>query len=135
MSGMTAELAWKLIRTGVEKAGKDYGRPVCVSVCDRRGDLTAFLRMDGAPLRTIAIAQAKAYTAARMGSSTEAFLARLRDENIGMEHFADPGLTALPGGSPVPDGEGNLLGAVGVSGLKPGEDQELAALLAEHAMA
>jgi len=70
-----------------------------------------------------------------MGSTTEAFLARLRDENIGVEHFRDPGFTALPGATPVRDGEGAVIGAVGVSGLKPGEDQDLATFLAGSALA
>lgn len=127
---MNAELARKLMEAGIGKASGEYGRPICVSVCDETGNLAAFFRMDGAPLRTISIAQQKAYTAVRMGSSTEAFLERLRREQVEMAFFCDPGLTALPGGSPVRDPRGRIVGGVGVSGLKPSEDQALADELA-----
>jgi uncharacterized protein GlcG (DUF336 family) len=127
---MNAELARNLMEAAVAKASGEYGRPICVSVCDETGLLMAFFRMDGAPLRTISIAQQKAYTAVRMGSTTEAFLERLRREQVEMAYFGDTGLTALPGGSPVRDPQGRIKGAVGVSGLKPSEDQALADQLA-----
>jgi len=135
MASMTAQLAKQLMDTGIEKAAKDFGRPISVSVCDHYGELVAFFRMDGAPLRTISIAQRKAYSAARMGSTTEAFLARLRNENVDISYFCDPLLTALPGAAPVKDKDGRLIGAVGVSGLLPSEDQGLADSLAKNALA
>lgn len=134
MAGMTAHLARQLVDAGVEKADKDFGRPICISVCDWHGDLVAFFRMDAAPLRTISIAQQKAYSAARMGSTTEAFLARLRNEQVDISYFCDPLLTALPGASPVKDKEGGIVGAVGISGLLPSEDQGLADHLAQNAL-
>jgi glc operon protein GlcG len=134
MAGMTAQLAKQLMDAGIEKAAKDFGRPICLSVCDLHGDLVAFFRMDGAPLRTISIAQQKAYSAARMGSTTEAFLARLRNEQVDISYFCDPLLTALPGASPVKDKEGRIIGAVGISGLLPSEDQGLAEYLAQDAL-
>ena len=36
------------------------GRPVCVAVTDERGALLAFTRMDGAPIRSIKLSEAKA---------------------------------------------------------------------------
>lgn len=126
---MNAELARRILDASVEKAAGEYGRPICVSVCDETGLLMAFFRMDGAPLRTISIAQQKAYTALRMGSTTQAFLERLRREQVEMSYFGDPGFTALPGGAPILAG-GRIVGAVGVSGLKPVEDQALADQLA-----
>jgi glc operon protein GlcG len=132
---MTAQLARQLMDAGMEKAAKDFGRPICISVCDQNGNLVAFCRMDAAPLRSIAIAQQKAYTAVRMGVSTEAFLARLRSDNIDIGYFCDPQFTAMPGGSPITDGQGRIIGAVGVSGLLASEDQMITTFLAGRAPA
>ena len=87
--------------------------------------------MEGAPVRSIQISQAKAYTAARMGVSTEAFLARIRKEEIEISYFGDPMLTALPGGSVLRDETGAMIGAIGVSGLTGAEDQQITDAIAE----
>jgi glc operon protein GlcG len=123
MSGLMLEAARRLIDRAMAKAKQDFGRPVCVAVCDVQGFLVAFTRMEGAPVRSIRISQGKAYTAARMGVSTEAVLARLKKEGIEIGYFCDPELTALPGGSPLKNATGAMLGGVGVSGLTSAEDQ------------
>jgi uncharacterized protein GlcG (DUF336 family) len=61
-----------------------------------------------------------------MGGTTAAFLERLRREDIAIGYFCDPLLTALPGGALLEDGAGRVIGAVGISGLAPAEDQLLA---------
>jgi uncharacterized protein GlcG (DUF336 family) len=109
----------------MERATEQFGRPVCVAVCDAQGFLLAFGRMEGAPVRSIRISQGKAYSAARMGVSTESFLSRLRKEDIEVGYFCDPELTALPGGSVLKDANGAILGAIGVSGLTSAEDQQI----------
>jgi glc operon protein GlcG len=81
--------------------------------------------MDGARARSVQISQGKAYTSARMGVTTEALLARLHREKIEVGYFCDPALTALPGGSPLKDASGRLLGAIGISGLSSAEDQAI----------
>jgi glc operon protein GlcG len=135
MPDLTLDRAQALLANAMDRAARDFGRPICVAVCDERGLLLAFARMDGAPARSVRIAQGKAYTAARMGVTTAALLARLHREQIEVGYFCDPELTALPGGSPLKDAGGRLLGAVGVSGLTSAEDQTVtdavaAALLA-----
>jgi len=120
-----------LIDRAGEKTQNEYGRPISIAICDAYGFLTAFARMEGAPIRTIQIALSKAYTASRMGSSTDAFLARLRNENLEISNFCDPLLTALPGGTLLKDSDGKVLGSVGVSGLAPKEDQCVAEYVAD----
>jgi uncharacterized protein GlcG (DUF336 family) len=61
-----------------------------------------------------------------MGSNTDAFLERLRREDVPSTYFCDDKLTALPGGSVVTDCNGKVVGGVGISGLAPHEDQALA---------
>jgi uncharacterized protein GlcG (DUF336 family) len=122
---MTFDDAQELIRRGLSKAAADFKRPICVSVCDPYGYLVAFARQDGAPIRSIWIAQQKAFTAVRMGISTEAFLARLRKDNLEASWFGE-GLVALPGGNVIKDASGNVTGAIGISGLAAHEDQQIA---------
>jgi glc operon protein GlcG len=107
-----------------------YGRPLCVAVCDAEGLLVAFARMAGAPVRSVALSQAKAYTAARIGVGTAAFHERLQGQGYPASYFCDPGLTGLPGGAVLRDVGGAVLGGVGISGLLPAEDQVIADLLA-----
>jgi uncharacterized protein GlcG (DUF336 family) len=123
---LNLKLAQGLLEYVIEQARQKFDRPVCVAVCDTYGFLTGFCRADGAPVRSIALAQQKAYTSARMGGTTTAFLARLRNEDISIGFFCDPLLTALPGGALLADAAGRVLGAIGISGLSPADDQALA---------
>ena len=125
MHDLTLERAQALVQSAMAKAAQDHGRPICVAVCDDRGLLLAFARMTGAPARGVRISQGKAYSSARMGTTTEALLGRLHREQIEVGYFCDPELTALPGGSPLKDATGRLLGAIGISGLSSAEDQAI----------
>jgi glc operon protein GlcG len=131
MPALTLETARPLVERALERAKLEFKRPICVALCDPLGFLIAFARMEGAPARSIQISQGKAYTAARMGVSTEAFLARLRKEAIEISYFCDPLLTALPGGSVLRDAAGTMVGAIGVSGLISAEDQQITDGIAE----
>lgn len=129
METLNLEKAQAMIAASTARAMADYQRPVCVAVCDATGLMLAFARMDGAPVRSIAIAQGKAYSAARMCASTKAFFDRLQREGLQASHFCDPALTPLPGGSPLMLG-GEVIGAVGISGLALEEDQQLSDIAA-----
>jgi glc operon protein GlcG len=126
MVELDLELVQRLLDHCVAQARERFSKPVCVAVCDAHGFLIGFVRADGAPVRSIALAQQKAFTSTRMGSTTTAFLERLRREDLAIGYFCDALLTALPGGALIEDGTGRAIGALGVSGLAPAEDQLLA---------
>lgn len=130
MTALPLDLARQLLDQAMAKASQDFKKPICVSVCDAQGFLLAFARMPGAPVRSVQISQGKAYSAARLGVTTQAVLARLKNEGIEIGYFCDPLLTALPGGSPLKDQAGVLQGAIGVSGLSSAEDQQVTDFLA-----
>jgi glc operon protein GlcG len=130
MDAITLKQANELLRLAIEKSSADYKRPICAAVCDASGFLVSFQRMEGAPLRSIAIAQGKAYSAARMQVNTDALLARIHRENISAAYFCDDKITALPGGSVVKNAAGKIIGSVGISGLTSEEDQVIANYLA-----
>jgi glc operon protein GlcG len=130
MDSLSLAQAKSLIDSALAKAKADFKRPICVAICDHYGFLTAFVREDGAPIRSIAISQGKAYTAARMGVNTDAFLERLSRDNIPAGYFCDDRLTGLAGGAVLKTAGGAMIGGVGVSGLTSAEDQTIANFVA-----
>lgn len=56
---ITAGAARSLVTSAAEKA-TEINVPMCIAVTDKGGELTAFLRMDGAPQLSVGIAQDKA---------------------------------------------------------------------------
>jgi glc operon protein GlcG len=124
------EQAQELVKKALEKAATEFKKPICVTIVDRFGFLLAFARMDKAPIRSIRISFGKAYTAARMETNTDTFLERLQKENITPAYFCDEKLTGLPGGAVIKNKEGNIIGAIGISGLTLKEDQMIASSVA-----
>lgn len=120
-----------MISSAVAHASSTFKRPISVAVCDSHGLPLAFMRMPGATLRSVPHAQNKAYTAAFMGTDTDAFAERLKRENVPIEFFGGSELTGLGGGVVLKDAAGVVIGGVGVSGLAPAEDQIIARGLAE----
>ena len=104
-------------------------KAVVVAVADCRGELIAFARMDGAPVSSVIIAMNKAWTAARMGKPTQEIGEKVRDPQKGHDiaYYGDPRIVGWGGGIPVWK-DGDVAGAVAVSGLSSKEDSGLASL-------
>jgi glc operon protein GlcG len=115
----------------VEKASQKQ-RTAVIAVADSHGDLICFARMDGAPVSSIRIAVNKAWTAARERKSTKDIGERVRHPEKGHDiaYYGDPQYVGWGGGIPVWK-NGEVVGAVAVSGLSSDEDAALAALGAE----
>lgn len=122
---LTDSLSQELGHWLVQQAQADGLAPVCIALSNPDGALQYFLRMDAAPVRTIAIAQAKAYSAARFGISTLTLQERLQRESLQLSDFMDACLCALPGGVPIELGA-TQIGAVGISGRSLVDDHALA---------
>jgi glc operon protein GlcG len=113
----------------IEVEAAKRNKPVVVAVGDAQGELIALLRMDGAPLSSIVIATNKAWTAARERKTSGEVGRKSRDPQSGFDlrNYGDPRYLGWAGGVPVfKDGE--VIGAVAVSGLSGSEDEELATL-------
>ena len=130
--GAPAELAYSSARKIVDSVldfSRTHAHPaMTVAVLDRGGHLAAFGREDGASLFREKIARAKAYGALGMGVGSRALAARAEAH----PHFIDS-VVALSDGQlvPVPGGvlirsDSRLLGAVGVSGHLPDDDEAAA---------
>ena len=103
-----------------------------VAVADAHGDLICFARMDGAPVSSILIAINKAWTAARERKPTKEIGDKIKhpEKAHDIAYYGDPKYVGWGGGIPVWK-NGEVVGAVAVSGLSSDEDAALAALGAE----
>jgi len=96
-----------------------------IAVTDAQGELLAFLRTDGCKYPSILIAINKAYTAAREQKESYAIGESSRSQGFPMTNFGDLRYTAWGGGVPIVY-NGQVIGAVGVSGLPEKEDMDIA---------
>jgi glc operon protein GlcG len=124
----SAEKAMSLI---VQQA-REMQKAVAIAVTDSHGELIAFARMDGVPLPSITIATNKALTAARTGKPTHEIGEKVRHPEKGhdISYYGDPRFVGWGGGIPVRK-NGEVAGAVAVSGLSSIEDAALAKLGAD----
>lgn len=112
------------VEAGLARA-QELGVKVAVVVLDRSLTPVALQRADGAYPSTVAVATAKAHTAFNFGAPTSALAEKIVAENKAALQAVVPGLMFVAGGVPVKV-DGDLLGAVGVSGASADQDRECA---------
>jgi uncharacterized protein GlcG (DUF336 family) len=114
------------------RAAEAIGVAMNIAVVDDGNNLVAFERMDGAWLGSIDIAQGKAYTARAFDMSTRdlAPLCQPGQSLFGIHASNDGRLVIFPGGIPL-EKNGEVVGAIGVSGGAVEQDQVVAEAGAE----
>ena len=128
---LTLEAAERILAAAKKKAA-DLGTRMDIAVLDAGGNLKAFVRMDGAWLGSIDISIRKARTARWFDMNTGEIgkLSQPGGPLFGIEH-SNGGLITFPGGVPLKDSKGNVLGGVGVSGSTVENDHAVAVAAAE----
>jgi len=126
---LTLELALRMLEAAERWARDVAGFPCSIAVVDRSGALIAVHRMDGAAMATTDIAIEKAYTAVAWGMPTMLGSRWLDPRNVG-QHIGDHALgmigrgkgrlCLIPGGIPVTNEEGEIIGGIGCSGIPAG---------------
>jgi glc operon protein GlcG len=121
-SCLTADDAAKIVAAAKAEAQRNNWN-VTIVVVDDGGFLLHLVRLDGAPQQSATIATGKAWTAAATRVPTKTLEDMVKDR---------PAVIAFPGRVPVQGGlpimyEGECVGAVGVSGVKSPEDEQIAA--------
>lgn len=99
---------------------------ICVQVLDRHGNPLAMQRINQAPLPSTTIARDKAYTAVSFGFGTHLWQERLKNQPhliSGLENRKH--VVLFGGGLPIRH-EGEIIGAIGVSGASEAQDQACA---------
>ncbi|MBI1897080.1 MAG: heme-binding protein [Acidobacteria bacterium] len=119
---LTLEAAKQIAATSEAEARKNKWNVVIVIV-DDGGNLLYLQRMDGVQIGSIDVAQQKALSALRFRRPTKAF----EDALAGGRHA----ILRLPGAMPVEGGlpvtiDGQVIGAVGVSGVMSQQDAQIA---------
>merc|ERR1712147_59358 len=116
----------KAIAAG-RQAAQEMGVNFSLAIMDIGANLVAFVRMDGCPVGCTDVAMKKARTAALSGFET-GMLGKMSQPGkplYGVEH-SNGGLITFPGGVPIKDPQGELVGSVGVSGGSVEQDLQVA---------
>lgn len=123
---ITLEQAEKIIVAAKAKS-IEIDTKMNIAVVDAGANLVAFARMDGAWLGSLDISIKKAKTARFFDMNTGAIgeLSQPGAPLYNIEH-SNNGLITFPGGVPVKDANGNVIGAVGVSGSSVENDHTVA---------
>jgi uncharacterized protein GlcG (DUF336 family) len=123
---VTYEQAEMAIAAAIEEA-KKINTQMCIAVVDSGADLKAFVRMNNAWVGSVDIAIKKAKTACFFGMNTGQIgeLSQPGGKLYGIEH-SNNGLITFPGGIPIVDQDGVLIGAIGVSGSTVENDHQVA---------
>ena len=134
MSALSLEQARACVTRGVARA-RELGFVVAIAVVDEAGHLIACDRMDGALWVTPEIARAKANAAAGFRASTLDLEERFSKRMLFADNVATLGDYAFVfgrGGVPLVE-DGRVVGAVGVSGAVPADnDHAIADAAAGH---
>ncbi|HTO21314.1 MAG TPA: heme-binding protein [Spirochaetia bacterium] len=101
-----------------------------IAVTDSHGELIAFLKMDGCHLPPVQIAVNKAFTAARERRASGAVGESSRNHPFPMTNYGDLRYTGWAGGMPVIV-DGQVVGAIGISGLDEKAEAELGQMAVE----
>lgn len=110
------------IAAAAEAEAVANGWAVTIAICDAGGHPMWLQRMDGAPLMSTTIAPEKAQTCVLTGKPSKVY-----EDMVNNGRYAALRLPVVPleGGEPIII-DGLVIGAVGVSGVKAGEDAMVA---------
>jgi uncharacterized protein GlcG (DUF336 family) len=124
--GITLKQAEAIIEKAKAKA-KEIDTKMNISVVDAGANQVAFVRMDGAWLGSADIALKKAKTARYFDMPTGEIgkISQPGESLFNIEH-SNGGLITFPGGIPLKDASGTIIGAVGVSGSSVENDHTVA---------
>ena len=126
LKDISDECARDALQAAMEKAA-EIGCNMNIAIVDAGANLKAFFRMEGAWLGSIDIALKKAKTARYFDMPTGEIgkLSQPGGPLYNIEH-SNGGLISFPGGVPLKDKEGNIVGAIGVSGSAVEDDHKVA---------
>jgi len=113
-------------KRAVEAAAKEAARrgaTVVIAVVDDGGHLILLERLDDTQVASVEVGIGKARTAAIFRRPSKEFEDQIREGRVAA--LALPGATPLQGGIPIII-DGKVVGAIGVSGNTPQEDEEIA---------
>ena len=123
---VTLDEAKELIAAAEAKAD-EIDNPMVVTVANDEGNLVAQHRMDGAWLASVSISRNKAYTSAALDMPTHELAEPSEPGNslYGLQTTDEGRIVIFGGGYPL-ERDGEVVGAIGVSGGAVSQDREVA---------
>ena len=115
--------AAKKIAAAAEADAKAKNARVVIAIVDDGGNLLVLQRLDDTQVASVDVGIGKARTAAIFRRPSRDFEEQVKNGRIAA--LALPGATPLQGGIPIAF-DGKIIGAIGVSGETPAQDEEIA---------
>lgn len=129
MSEIGLERARRIVAAARQHGAEHRLQPLAVVVLDRGGHVVAFEREDGASNMRFQIAHGKAHGAIALGIGSRALMVRAEAQPAFVNAVTAAiggALVPVPGGVLVADGDGVVMGAVGVTGDSSDNDEAAA---------
>ncbi len=115
--------AARKIAAAAEAEAKAKNARVVIAVVDDGGNLLVLERLDDTQVASVEVGIGKARTAAIFRRPSREFEEQIKNGRVAA--LSLPGATPLQGGVPITV-NGKVIGAIGVSGETPGQDEEIA---------
>lgn len=117
--------AAKKVMAAAEAEAERRDWPMVIAIVESTGHLVMLHKMDQAQLGSVVVAREKAETAVNFRRPTKAFQDLIAEGGGGLRMLSMSGVSPLEGGLPLMVG-GEVVGAIGVSGMQSDQDAEVA---------
>jgi len=136
MVGLSLQQAERIVDTGLERARELGLKPLTIAVLDAGGHLVAFKRQDHSGILRPEIAQGKAWGTLGMGLGGRALAHRAEMAPaffVSLASVSQGRVVPVPGGVLIRAADNEIIGAVGISGDYPDNDEACAVYGIEQA--
>src|ERR1700722_12027169 len=136
MRALSLEQANTIIAVTFATAKKERCRPMSAIVLDAGGRVKAFQKQDGASMLRFEVCYGKAYASLALGRPSKLVLQKANEKPLFMqsiENLADYPLFLEGGGQLIRDRDGEVMGAIGVTG-DANEMDDICAIAGIHAV-
>jgi glc operon protein GlcG len=118
--------AAKRVMAAAEAEALAHQWPMVIAIVDSGGHLVMLHKLDQTQHGSVSVAQLKAETAVNFRRATKVFEETVAGAGIGLRFLSISNVCALEGGIPL-SVEGEIVGAIGVSGMQSTQDAQVAA--------
>ena len=136
MRALSLQQANTIIAATFAEANKQRCRPMSAIVLDAGGRVKAFQKEDGASMLRFEVCYGKAYAALALGRPSKLVLQKANEKPLfmqGLDNLADYPLFLEGGGQLIRDRDGEVVGAIGVTG-DANEMDDICAIAGIHAV-